>query len=129
MEERIRTMNRRATRQIGISIIAMSCICFSSWASATIYYVTGTVELIMAQDSGFGPNSDWFSLNGVGPQGGCPSGGGTTSNMAIALKDDGNGSRQYAFILAAFTQGLTLTVRVEDTNKNGPGQCYAEFMW
>jgi hypothetical protein len=122
-------MNGTVVRKISAAVAALACVSFSGWASATIYYVSGTVQLVMAQDSGFGANSDWFSLNGVAPHGTCPGGGGTTSNMVIAMKDDQYGSRQYAFVLAAFMTGTSLTVRVDDANKNAGGGCYAEFIW
>lgn len=109
-------------------IAACAYLAIPSWASATIYYVTGTVSFVMAQDSDFGADSDWFTLNGVSPQGGC-GGGGVGSAMGIAIKDDQNGSRQYALVLAAWTAGTTISVRVDDTYKNANGVCYAEFIW
>jgi len=98
------------------------------WASATIYSVQGTVGMLMAQDSGFGANGDWFTLSGVAPQGTCPKAG-VGTDMGIWLKDDQNGSRQYAFVLAAWMAGMTFNVRVDDTFKNAGGGCYAEFIY
>jgi hypothetical protein len=54
---------------------------------------------------------------------------GIGTNMGIAMKDDGNGQRQFAELLAAKTAGTTVNVRVDDTVKNGNGYCYLEFLW
>jgi len=101
---------------------------FAGTASAAIYYVSGTVQFVVAQDSGFGTNSDGFTLNGVPPQGACGANTGISPNMLALVKDDQYGSRQYALVMAALASGTTLTVRVDDTYKNGT-LCYAEFIW
>lgn len=111
-----------------ITLLAALGFVFVAPAHATVYYVSGTVENLVAIDSGFGPNDDWVSLNGVAPQGACGAGG-IGSNMAAAIRDDGNGQRQYAQLLAAKATSTVVNIRVEDTYKNGNGICYLEFLW
>lgn len=119
---------KRIQTKLAAILVLCACLSVPSWASATIYWVQGTVGLLMAQDSGFGANGDWFTLSGVAPQGTCPKAG-VGTDMGIWLKDDQNGSRQYAFVLAAWMAGMTFTVRVDDTIKNAAGGCYAEFIY
>jgi hypothetical protein len=121
-------MKKGMLRKGAVAIAIALGMTFAGSASATIYYVSGTVQLLMGIDSGFGPNDDWFSLNGVGPQGACGAGG-VGSNMAAAVKDDNNGQRQWALILAAKNAGTVINLRVDDTFKNGNGVCYAEYIW
>lgn len=110
--------------------LVLACACFSmpGWASANIYYVSGTVDILVVQDSAFGPDGDWFTLGGVGPQGDCGAGG-IGTEMGIFIKDDQNGSRQFSMVLAAWTAEKGLSVRVDDTYKNASGGCYAEFIY
>jgi hypothetical protein len=68
-------MNRSTLRHTFVMLIAALGFAFAGPASATIFYVSGTIENLVDIDSGFGPNDDWVSLNGVGPQGGCTTGG------------------------------------------------------
>jgi len=121
-------MNRSTLRSSGAALVSALGLALAGPAGATVYYVSGTIENLVAIDSGFGPNDDWVSLNGVGPQGGCGAGG-LGSNMAAAIKDGGNGQRQFAQLLAAKTAGTVVNFRVDDTYKNANGVCYLQYLW
>jgi hypothetical protein len=121
-------LNRNTLRLGGTALVATLGFVFAQSAFATIYYVSGTIEFLVSIDSSFGPNDDWVSLSGVAPQGTCATAG-IGSNMGIAIKDDGNGQRQFAELLAAKTNGTLVNIRVDDTVKNGNGYCYLEFLW
>ncbi len=118
----------KGLRRTGVAAALTIGTLLAGTASASIFYVSGTVQLMVAQDTGFGANADGFVLNGVPPQGSCAANPAFSSNMLILVKDDQYGSRQYALVMAALASGTTLTVRVDDTYKNGAA-CFAEFIW
>lgn len=89
------------------------------------YVGSGPVGILRSHDSSLGVNVDWFGLAGVSSLGRCP-----TSNgyVVFRIKDDEKGQRQFAIVLAARTNGATISVQIDDTYVDPTGYCYAQFV-
>jgi hypothetical protein len=113
------------SRSIGLAAVTLGLL-FGESASGAQYGGSGTVGFFVVSDLSFGPNFDYFALNGVTALGTCPTANGL---VVLKLKDDAKGQRQYSYVLAAKVTGSTISVQVDDTVLDPSGYCYARQIY
>lgn len=107
-------------------LATLALIALTHYSHATAYNVTAQVKQINSLDRvTYGTNADSFSLIGFSSAGSCATGDGL---IAITLRDDEGGKRQMSILLSAKAAGLPVSVRVDDTVKNGAGFCYLQVL-
>jgi len=101
-----------------LSIFLAVCLYVTN-VNAAQYIKEGTIHRLGAIDSR--QDADFVILNGFTEAGSCPLSGG----LVVGRFHSGdNGSRSFAIALAAKMAGKSITLVVNDSDKNSNGSCY-----
>jgi len=102
-------------------------------AVAAPYTATGTVTNVQSVDPStsttYYPGSalgDWFVLSGFTAAGNCHKA--DTGQILVEVKNDVAGRRQYTTVLTAMTLGRTVSIAIDDSNRDANGYCYLVAM-
>jgi hypothetical protein len=95
-------------------------------AHANAYVASGTVVNIYTNDlNWFGANTDWFDVSGVTSLGTC---GTSQGYVVFRIRDDVRGQRMFAGLTAAKLAGNSITVSVDEQDKDSTGFCFAQWI-
>jgi hypothetical protein len=103
-----------------LSAVALEVI-FSGPAVGATYTGNGTIYALVINDSSWGADADYLTVNGVASLGTCPTMNGL---VVLMLKDDSKAQRMFAALLAAKTAGTPVTIDADDTYRSTQGYCY-----
>jgi hypothetical protein len=80
---------------------------------------------LLLRSHGTAVSGDWFALYNVASLGTC----GTYSGMVIVrIADDDRGKRHFAALLAARSQGATVSIAIDYNVKDSGGYCFLRYM-
>jgi hypothetical protein len=111
-------------KKVLFSIVIM--VVSVSMVQAATFSFTGSVKTIRTHDIKFGENVSWITLEGFTSAGTCKTRG--NGHVLVRLKNDETGKRAYSAALSAKMASKTITVYVDDTQKDIDGIFLLEYI-
>lgn len=96
---------------------------------ANQYTFTGSVTFLRVHDMRWTNVTndplgvDWFVLSTFNP-----GAAGTCASNSVRIKNDLDGQRMYKLILAARMTNTTVTIHLDEANKDAAGFCYLDYV-
>ena len=120
-------MRIRMSHRVTAIVAAVVGLCFAELAVGAMHGGSGSVHGLVIAESYYGPNADYFVLDGLTALGTCAKQG--DGLVVLRLKDDAKGERQFSFILQAKMAGIPVSVDADDTEVDAEGYCFVRHVY
>jgi hypothetical protein len=107
--------------------IVLFLVFFSSQAYSAFFAASGEVKIVRVHDISLGENNSWFKIDGFTSAGSCKISS-DDGHVNIKLKDDDHGKAQFSILLSAKMSGKSVAVKVDESNVDQNGYCYARYV-